>query len=168
MATPYVTRIVFQPSGVSPAADRPLFSGWIRTALPLPQHACAAYDATSDLPEAELFVLVKTVSESKGPETRTISRETIDKPAYRKPLEQRGHSLDEVLDGLVEAELFNPVGTDAFKRTREGNLAAHAYRDFASELGWHGQIPSGEVLSYEYLPEARQKLRQMCEKFRSR
>lgn len=135
--------------------------------MPLPQHACAAYDATAGLPDGELFVLVKTVSESKGPQTRTIHRETIDKPAYRKPLEQRDRSLDGALVGLVDAGLLEPVGDDGFKRTQEGNLAAHAYRDFAAELGWHGQIPSGEVLSYEYLPTARERLREMCEAFRS-
>jgi hypothetical protein len=135
--------------------------------LPLPQHACVAYDATADLDAGELFVLVKTISEAKGPQSRTIHRGTIDKPAYRKPLEQRGSSLDEALDGLVGAGLIEPVGDDRYKRTQDGNLAAHAYRDFASELNWHEQIPSGEVLSYEYLPEAREKLREMCEDNRS-
>jgi hypothetical protein len=40
---------------------------------------------------------------------------------------------------LVEAGLLEPVGDDRYKRTQQGNLAAHAYRDFAGELGWHAK-----------------------------
>lgn len=111
-------------------------------------------------------MLVKTISVGKGAETRTFVRDALDKPAYRKPLEAHARSLDEALEGLVDAGLLEPVGTDRFKRSQDGNLAAHAYRDFAAELGWHQGIPSGEALSYEYLPTARERLREICEDHR--
>lgn len=136
--------------------------------MTLPEQACRVYALSVGLTAGELFVLVKTWPMDKGTSTRGFRIGRLSRPAVRRPLEQHGYHLDNIIDGLIAKGMLEPPrGNGVTRRTSpEGDMVAHAFVEIKRELTWLEGIPYGEAHSIERLPEVRERLLRMCEESR--
>lgn len=130
----------------------------------LPDQPCRAYELAQELEDADILLLIRTWSLTKGAGDDQFPRDDLTgKPSIQEKLADIDRTVDEVIDDLIEDNFLIPPAPGRLEKTSRGNRISHDFRAVKAKKKMdHANLPI-DTESLDYIQTLRTEMRDLCD-----